>query len=52
MRAGNDLVMPGMTMDHDNIRGALRDGTLSEDQLRRCVSRSVRVILKSNCYEG
>ena len=51
IRAGNDLIMPGQFSDHDSIRGALDDGTLSVDQLKTCVARIVRTILKSNRYE-
>ncbi len=51
MRAGNDLVMPGQFSDQENIRRALADGTLSEQQLRDCVTRLVRIVLRSNAYE-
>ena len=51
MRAGNDLVMPGQFSDQENIRRALADGTLSEEQLRDCVTRLVRIVLRSNAYE-
>ncbi len=51
MRAGNDLVMPGQPADHENIRKELAEGTLSEKELRDCIVRLVRVILKSNKYE-
>lgn len=51
MRAGNDLVMPGQFSDQENIRLALADGTLSEQQLRDCVTRLVRIVLRSNAYE-
>ena len=50
MRAGNDLVMPGQFSDHESIRAALKDGTLSIDELRACITRIVRVILQSNRY--
>lgn len=51
MRAGNDVVMPGMDMDHENLRKELADGSLTMDELKRCVTRMVRVILHSDCYE-
>jgi beta-glucosidase len=51
IRAGNDLVMPGAPLDHENLRRELAEGTLDERQLRRCVSRLVRVILQSSQYE-
>ena len=51
MRAGNDLVMPGQFSDHENIRKELEQGTLKEEELRRCITRLVRVILQSDLYE-
>lgn len=49
--AGNDLVMPGQFTDHDSIRRALENGDLWPEELKVCVTRIVRVILRSNCYE-
>ena len=49
--AGNDMVMPGQFSDHESIRRALQSGALKEEQLRACIERIVRVILKSACYE-
>lgn len=46
MNAGNDLVMPGQLTDHENLREALENGKLTEERLRRCVGRLVRVILR------
>ena len=46
MRAGNDLIMPGQPSDQDNIRQALDDGTLTEQELRACVVRIIRTALK------
>ncbi|MGN0746893.1 MAG: glycoside hydrolase family 3 protein [Aristaeellaceae bacterium] len=51
MRAGNDSVMPGMPMDHDNLRQELEAGTLTLEELKRCIARLVRFALKSNRYE-
>lgn len=52
IRAGNDLVMPGCEGDHAAIRKALEDGRLTADQLRGCVTRMIRVILRSSRYEN
>lgn len=52
MRAGNDLVMPGIFQDHDNIRQALEDGSLKIEELKLCVAHLVAVIWQSNQYEG
>lgn len=51
MRAGNDLVMPGQFSDHENIREELNQGTLKEEDLRKCITRLIRVILRSNLYQ-
>lgn len=50
IRAGNDLIMPGQPTDHENIRQALADQTLSEDELRLCITRLVRIILQADVY--
>lgn len=52
MRAGNDLVMPGQLSDHESIRGGLKQGTLTEGELRRCIARVVRTALLANLYES
>ena len=44
MRAGNDLVMPGQPMDHENLRLELEKKTLSQRDLRRSICRLVTVI--------
>lgn len=51
MSAGNDLVMPGQPTDHENIRQALADGSLDLKDLQDCITRLVRVVLRSNEYE-
>ena len=51
MRAGNDVVMPGQYSDHESIRAALEDGSLSLETLRGCITRLTRVIWKSGFYE-
>lgn len=50
IQAGNDLIMPGQISDHENIRQKLKQGTLSEKDLRICITRLIRVILRSNLY--
>ena len=51
IRAGNDSVMPGMPMDHENLRRELAAGTLTLAELKRCIARLVRFALSSNRYE-
>ena len=52
MRAGNDLVMLGAASDRENIKKELDEGTLSLDDLKACISRTVDIIWQSNQYEG
>lgn len=51
IRAGNDLIMPGCMGDYENMKKELAEGTLSEEDLKACISRLVNVIWKSNQYE-
>lgn len=51
IRAGNDLVMPGSRGDHDNLRKELEEGTLSQEELKACISRLVQVIWQSDWFE-
>ncbi len=51
MRAGNDLVMPGVPHDHEDIKAALKDGSLSLDQLKLSIAHLVNIVWKSNRYE-
>jgi len=37
--------------DHEQIRVALKNGTLKESELRRSVARLIAIILKSNAYK-
>lgn len=49
--AGNDLIMPGYPGDDETIRKALKDGTLSEEEIRNCAERLINIILRSSCFE-
>ena len=51
VRAGNDLVMPGIPNDHENIRKALADGSLTIDELKLAVAHLLAIVFKSDCYE-
>jgi len=52
MRAGNDLVMPGVPNDHSDIKAALEDGNLSLEQLKLSVAHLVNIVWKSNRYDA
>ena len=51
MRAGNDLVMPGVPNDHKDIKAALEDGSLTVEQLKLSIAHLVDIVWKSNRYE-
>lgn len=50
MRAGNDLVCPGSVKDFDNIHKELEEGTLTMEAIKRCTTRYVRAVWRSNAY--
>ncbi len=47
MRVGNDLIMPGSGKAKRDIVKAVKTGTISEADLRRCCANVVRAILES-----
>lgn len=51
IKAGNDLIMPGSERDIEDMRQALLEGKLTEDELRSCVQRILSLVFQSNCYE-
>lgn len=51
VRAGNDLVMPGIEEDLQNIRNDLESGALSEEKLQESAVRVVRAVLRSNRWK-
>lgn len=49
--AGNDLIMPGYAGDFDDIREALKSGTLKHEALKDCVKRLITVIYQTLGFE-
>lgn len=50
VKAGNDLIMPGMVSDLEEIQSALENGDLAEDEIRICAERMINSILRTNAY--
>lgn len=44
MRAGNELVMPGMLMDYENMEKELENGTLNFTDIKRCAARVAEIV--------
>ena len=49
--AGNDLIMPGNPVDFENIKEAVESGKLSQEDMRACVKRMIKVIYQTLGYE-
>ena len=47
MRAGNDLVMPGIPADHENMRRELAAGTLNIASLKRSAAHLIHIVWKA-----
>ncbi|HSE24411.1 MAG TPA: glycoside hydrolase family 3 protein, partial [Pyrinomonadaceae bacterium] len=51
MRAGNDMLMPGVPSQTEDIIKAINDGTLSKEQLDRNVERVLNIVLLSPSFK-
>ena len=52
MRAGNDVLMPGLVYQTEDIVKAVADGSLSKDELDRNVERVLNIILLSPAFKN
>ena len=50
VKAGNDLIMPGMESDLAEITAAYDEGLLTDEDIRACAARLIDVILQTNAY--
>ena len=50
-KAGNDLIMPGMQLDYDDMICAYESGDLTDEEIRACAARLINIILQTNAYE-
>lgn len=50
IKAGNDLIMPGMLSDLKEITWAYDEGLLVDDEIRSCAERLINCILRTNAY--
>ncbi len=52
VKAGNDLIMPGMQSDYDEILEAYEAGELSDEEIRACAARLISIIWRTSAYEN
>jgi beta-glucosidase len=52
VRAGNDLIMPGMPSQFDAIMKAVKDGSLDEKLLDLNVARMLNIIVETPSFKG
>lgn len=52
VKAGNDLMEPGMEVEIQRIIDAVKDGTLSESEVDICVKRVLEFIVKTPRFNG
>ena len=52
VRAGNDLMEPGALSEKERILAAVKDGTLSEEDLDRNVRRILEYIVRTPSFKG
>ena len=50
--AGNDLIMPGTPMAEKEILWAVKNGTITKEQVRECAANVLEGILSSRIYQG
>ena len=50
--AGNDMLQPGTALQYQQIMNALKDSTLTEDQLDVCVRRCLELVKRSPKVKG
>jgi beta-glucosidase len=52
MKAGNDLIMPGLPMQAEAILKAMKDGTLDVAVVDRNIERILKILIRSPRYRG
>ena len=52
MAAGNDMIQPGAQRHYDRIVSAVKDGSLSQTDLDKCVTRILKLIVKTPKFKG
>ena len=50
--AGNDMLQPGTDLQYQQIMDAIKDGSLSEDELNVCVRRCLELVARSPKAKG
>lgn len=51
VEAGNDLLMPGMQLQHDKLVKAMNEGKISSEAVNKSITRILEIVLKSPIYK-
>lgn len=52
VKAGNDMIQPGMNVQYETLLAALKDGSLTEPEIDRCVRRILELVLRTPRFSG
>ncbi|MCM1501134.1 MAG: glycoside hydrolase family 3 C-terminal domain-containing protein [Bacteroidales bacterium] len=52
VKAGNDMIQPGLNEHYETLVAALGDGSLKEEEIDACVKRILELIVKTPRYKG
>lgn len=51
VEAGNDLMMPGMQLQHDKLVNAIKNGTISNEAVHNSIKRILETVLQSPIFK-
>lgn len=52
VKVGNDMIQPGMNIQYETLLAALKDGSLRESEIDRCVRRILELIVRTPRFNG
>ncbi len=52
VKAGNDMIQPGLNVQYETLLAALKDGSLKESEIDLCVRRILELVLRTPRFNG